>query len=221
MILFSLTLAILLILVNPKANAQRMIFSSNDTVRIQHIMYTTVFSRSLYYPVLVQWIDTKNRVECTNELPRKNEFGPDPLLFTYTNLDKDYVGSGFDRGHLCPAADNECDGEQVEKECFYFSNMGPQKHSTNAGDWKSAETMTRNTAIKYDSVYVWAGYYGNSGKKIGRITVPTQCWKVIYVVKTKEWLAFLFDNLTTKQVGLHAHQVEVSDITNITGFKFK
>lgn len=194
---------------------------SQDTVRIKHTNYTTVYSKSLKYPVLVEWYATKAKVACTNPLPRKDQFAPDPLLPSETNLAKDYIGSGTDRGHMCPAADNECSGPKVLTECFYFSNMAPQYHSLNAGDWKSVETLCRDLASKNDSVHIWAGSIGVA-KTLGadKVAVPTECWKVIYVVKTKEWLAFEFKNTTDKPTGVNSHQVTVKDIEKLTGFKF-
>ena len=193
---------------------------AQDTVRIKHTNYTTVFSKSKFYPVLVEWWETKEKVSCKTPLPRKDQFGPDPLLPVETDLMNDYKHSGTDRGHMCPAADNECLGDLVLTECFYFSNMAPQYHSLNAGDWKSLETLTRDLSLKQDSIHVWAGNIGVE-KKIGKVSVPTKCWKVIYIKKTKEYMAFLFDNNTSHPDGIHDNQVEVIDIEELTGFKFK
>jgi len=194
--------------------------NAQDTVRIKHTNYTTVFSKSKYYPVLVEWYVTKAKVSCANQLARKDQFAPDPLLKTETDLMKDYVGSGTDRGHMCPAAENQCQGDMVQTECFYFSNMAPQYHSLNAGDWKALEVVERAIALQSDSVHVWAGSVGVA-KKIGKVSVPKQCWKVIYVVKLKEYQAYIFDNTADKPVGLHSHEVTVGDVEKLTGFKFK
>ncbi len=195
---------------------------SQDTVRITHTNYTTVFSKSKHYPVLVEWWETKAKDGCDKPLPRKDQFAPDPQQKELTSIVKDYVGSGTDRGHMCPAASNECQTPLVLTECFYMSNMAPQYHSLNAGDWKSLETLTRDLAVKNDSVHVWAGSVGVA-KTFGphNVAIPTQCWKVIYIVKTKEWMAFEFDNTTNKPTGLHSHQVTVADVEKLTGFKFK
>jgi len=194
---------------------------SQDTVRIKHTNYVTVYSKSLKYPVLVEWWETKAKVACPAPLPRKDQFAPDPLLPAETNLAKDYVGSGMDRGHMCPAASNECNGPQVLTECFYFSNMAPQYHSLNAGDFKSVETLSRDLAVKNDSIHIWAGSIGVA-KTLGanKVAVPTECWKVIYIVKSKEWLAYEFKNTTEKPTGVHSHEVTVKDIEKLTGFKF-
>jgi endonuclease G len=192
---------------------------AQDTITLKHTGYTTTYSKSLHYPLLVQWWDTKARIECSNPLPRKDAFAPDPLLPSETNLAKDYVGSGTDRGHMCPAADNQCAGLEPLMECFYFSNMSPQYHSLNAGDWKSLETKTRELTKEYDSVYVWCGSLG-SAKKIGTTTVPTVCWKVVYVKRTNEYLAYVFKNTTDKPIGLDKHKTSVSEVELLTGFKF-
>jgi len=193
--------------------------SSQDTVRITHNEYITVFSKTLRYPVLVEWWDTKIRVDCSNPLPRKDRFAFDPYLPIETNLMKDYVNSGYDRGHMCPAADNRCSGIFSMEECFYFSNMTPQTHSLNAGLWKSVEVMTRELSVKNDSVHIWCGSIGEL-KKIGTISVPTKCWKIIYIVKTKEWLCFLFDNINNLTKELSNYKTTKEQIEKLTGFKF-
>ena len=128
---------------------------AQDIVTIKHTNYTTHFSKSLKYPVLVEWWITKAKVGCPTPLPRKDNFKPDPQLLSETDLADDYKGSGTDRGHNMPAAENQCQTQDVQDECFYFSNMTAQYHSLNAGDWKSLETWERQTANEMDSVHVW------------------------------------------------------------------
>ena len=81
---------------------------AQDTVRLNHKEYVTVFSKSLKYPVLVEWWVTKNKVQCNTPIPRQDKFAPDPLLAAHTDLANDYIKSGYDRGHMAPAADNQC-----------------------------------------------------------------------------------------------------------------
>ena len=191
-----------------------------DRVVLKHTNYTSIFSISKKYPVMVEWWITKSMVSCPTPLKRKDNFKPDPLLPQHTDIAKDYVGSGFDRGHMMPAAENLCQTQAIQDESFYFSNMAAQYHSLNAGDWKSVETMEREWAKKDDSVHVWCGNIGEI-KKIGSVSVPKQCWKVIYFVKTKEWMAFLFDNNTSKPDGIHNNLVDKKDIEKLTGFTFR
>jgi len=213
---------ILLFLLPAVASAQTQIkFATTDTVRLKHTNYTAVFSKSLKYPVLIEWWTTKAMVTCPTPLKRKDVFKPDPLLPTETNIAADFVGSGTDRGHMMPAADNLCQTQAVQDECFYFSNMAAQYHSLNAGDWKSLEIYTRQTAAVADSVKVWCGNIGVA-KTIGKGTaVPTHCWKVIYIKSKKEWHAYLFANTTDKSDGMQNNEVTVARIEKITGFKFK
>ena len=193
---------------------------SQDVVVIKHTNFTTHFSKSKKYPVMVEWWETRAKIGCATPLPRKDNFKPDPQLPTETDLAADYVGSGFDRGHMMPAKSNQCQTPQVQDECFYFSNMSAQYHSLNAGDWKSLETATREWAIKDDSIHIWAGNLGEL-KRIGRVAVPKMCWKVVHDLKTKEWLFFLFDNVADKPSGLKSHEVTREDIEKLSGFKFK
>lgn len=192
---------------------------AQDTVRLTHTNFVTIFDKTKKYPVMVEWWVTKNMVTCSNPLKRKDVFKPDPKLPTETNIAKDYVNSGFDRGHMMPAADNLCQTQQVANECFYFSNMSAQYHLLNAGDWKSLEVKVRQLASIEDSIKVWTGNIGEI-KKIGSVSVPEKCWKVIYIKKTNLYLGYIFENTKTKPDGIDNNQVSISEITKLTGFTF-
>lgn len=193
---------------------------AQDTVRLNHKEYTTVFSKSLKYPILVEWWITKNKVTCDKPTLRQDKFAPDPLLAAHTDLANDYTKSGFDRGHMAPAADNQCSGKIAMEESFYFSNMSPQYGELNRGDWKTLEMQTRELAKTLDSVKVWTGSVGIQ-KKIGRVSVPTKCWKVIYIKKTKEYRAYIFNNDKSKADGIENNRVNIKEVEKLTNFKFK
>lgn len=191
---------------------------SQDTVRLIHENYVSVFSKSKGYPILVEWWVTNNKVNCPKPLKRVDKFAPDPLLPKETNLAESYKGSGLDRGHMSPAADNLCLTQKISDECFYFSNMSPQYHSLNAGDWKSLETYTRELSSKNDSIKVWCGNIGEV-KKIGKISVPSKCWKVIYIKKTKKYRYFIFDNIQIKQDGFQNNEISEIEFKKLVNLK--
>ena len=193
--------------------------TAQDVVTLTHKAYTTHYSKSKHYPVKVEWWITKASLTCPVKVKRGDKFIADPKLPNEINLQSDYTGAGFDRGHNMPAADASCD-QIANEESFYFSNMIAQYPSLNRGDWKTLEMLSRETALKYDSVRVWAGSVGVA-KKIGTTSVPTQCWKVIYIVKTKEWMAFVFNNTTDKADGISNNKVAVVDVEKLTNLKFK
>ena len=192
---------------------------AQDVVKLEHKAFTTHYSKSKHYPVMVEWWITKDKLTCPVKVKRGDKFIPDPKLASETSLQLDYTGSGFDRGHNFPAADASCD-KVANEESFFLSNMTAQYPALNRGDWKELEMWSREMAIKEDSVHIWTGSIGVA-KRIGTTAVPTQCWKVVYVKKSNEWLAFLFDNNTTKADGLHNNKVDLIDIEKLTGFKFK
>ena len=168
---------------------------------------------------MVEWWITKNTLTCVDKVKRGDKFIADPKLPKETDLQSDYTGAGFDRGHNMPAADAVCD-QVANEESFFFSNMTAQYPALNRGDWKALEMLSRTLALERDSVKVWCGSIGVA-KKIGTTSVPTQCWKVVYIKKSKEYMAFIFDNNTTKADGIHNNQVDLADVEKLTGFKFK
>lgn len=193
---------------------------AQDVVQLKHLNYTSHFSKSKKYPVMVEWWETKIKIGCSTPLARKDNFKPDPLLPNETNIGQDYVNSGYDRGHLMPAKSNQCQTSFVQDECFYYSNMAAQTHRLNAGDWKSLETLTREWAVQQDSVRIWAGNVGEI-KRIGKVAVPKQCWKVVHIKKSNEWFFYLFENDQSNPDGINNNKVTREDIEKLTGFKFK
>jgi len=192
---------------------------AQDLATIQHKAYTTTFSKSKGYPVKVEWWVTRASIECAVKAKRGDKFIPDPKLAAETSLQADYTGQGFDRGHNFPAADAACD-QVANDESFYFSNMTAQYPALNRGDWKTLEEMTRRDAKDYDSVYVWCGSVGEA-KKIGKLSVPKQCWKVVYIKRMNTYTAYIFENTPAKADGLKNNEVPLDFIEQISGFKFK
>lgn len=193
---------------------------AQDVVVLKHKEYTSYFSKSKKYPIMVEWWATRAKVACPNPLPRKDNFKPDPLLPVETNIGNHYIKSGYDRGHVSPAADNLCQTQEVQDECFYYSNMIPQTRALNAGIWKTVEVETRAWAKEFDSVHVWAGAVGSIGK-IGDVTVPAKCWKVLYFKKSKEYIAFIFDNDKSRPASIKSVSVDLEDVEKLTNLKFK
>lgn len=124
------------------------------------------------------------------------DFMEDPLIPRMIQATKeDYKGSGFDRGHLCPAADARAN-DQSMKETFYFSNISPQNPQLNRQYWAKLEKHVRQLTQSYDRVYAITGPLflaktGKDGKRyvhyevIGasEVAVPTHYFKVIRAVK--------------------------------------
>jgi DNA/RNA endonuclease G (NUC1) len=99
--------------------------------------------------------------------------------------DADYKGRGFDKGHLANAEDFAFDCEKDELTFRYY-NCLPQTPNLNRGPWKTNETQIRKWSQTQKLYIVCGGYFGS--KKIGKVSVPSYCWKVVQSVKTKEIL---------------------------------
>lgn len=190
--------------------------TAQDTVRVTHHNYVSVFSVSKKYPILVEWSTTKRELTCTATAKRGDKFLPDPKLSKESDIDVDYKGSGFDRGHLSPAADARCNQSDMD-ESFYFTNMAPQYPGLNRGQWKALEDHTRDLAIEKDSVQIFAGCVGNAGK-IKQLTIPTHCWKVIKVKGITD--AYVFPNVSQRGTSFDVYKVPLDSVTALTGFRF-
>jgi len=77
------------------------------------------------------------------DVERANSFRPDYRVPERFRADKaNYVGSGFDRGHLVASA-NQIGTEIQNSETFLLSNMSPQIPEFNSKIWKKLESAVR------------------------------------------------------------------------------
>ncbi|QOV89192.1 DNA/RNA non-specific endonuclease [Humisphaera borealis] len=125
--------------------------------------------------------------------PREVEFLADPMLpppFKQIGH-RDYTGSGFDRGHMCPKGDRGGDRDKVAST-FYTSNIIPQAANVNQKAWNNLENYTRDlVGQKRQRVYVITGPAGRGGTGLngyketvgyGKVVVPAECWKVVVAI---------------------------------------
>ena len=123
---------------------------------------------------------------------RTDKFLPDPEISTGSATPEDYKGSGYDRGHLAPAADMAYSADTMW-ESFFMSNMSPQEPAFNRGIWNNLENYVRTVAGKCDCLYIVTGpvlekpapSYAAIGKS--RVSVPEYYYKVM--------LAVMYDDL--------------------------
>ena len=122
--------------------------------------------------------------ELVKNAKRSDDFRADPEITTGSATPADYKKSGYDRGHLSPAADFAFD-EKAMSETFYMSNMSPQKGGLNRGIWKDLEAEVRLWAKNFGRVYVVSGpilekpaaEYQSIGEN--QVAVPEFYYKVI------------------------------------------
>jgi endonuclease G len=154
---------------------------------------------------------------------RKDYFKTDKLVETGSANYKDYTRSGYDRGHLKPAADEPMDQEQMN-ETFYMSNITPQYPSFKRGIWKSLESFVREQALMHDSVTViTGGMLDDSLKTIGDndVCIPTNYFKVLYLYSNgrRRVKGFLIPN-TSSKLSLEAYLTPIDIIEEKTKLKF-
>jgi endonuclease G len=153
---------------------------------------------------------------------RTNEFIPDPMI-PGTDFSIDYKKSGYDRGHLAPAADMAYSMETMV-ESFFYSNMSPQLPRFNRGVWKKLEMQVRRWANQYDSLYVVTGpLFDSAMSTIGphRVAVPKAYYKVLLQKRNGSWngIGFILPNSNIK-VDFKDYATTIDKVEEITGIDF-
>ena len=193
-----------------------------EEIILHRTAFTISYNNDYKTPNWVAWELTRAETEGTEG--RKNKFEPDPDLPEPRAEHSDYTHSGYDRGHMAPAADMKWNKKAME-ESFYMSNICPQNRKLNRDDWGDLEEKCRNWAEKYGKAYIVCGpiYDSKSPKRIGKhkIAVPERFFKaiLIYEGKTPIAMGFLFENKTHHQ-NLKNYLVSVDKIEEETGLDF-
>ncbi len=214
---------ITLLLISKQLNSQIEIpYSVFDNSIISHVGFTLSFNIDNRQSNWVAYQLTSKETQA--KFIRKNKFVEDPLILN-SDFSIDYEKSGFDRGHLAPAADMAFSKIAME-ESFYYSNMSPQVPSFNRGIWKQLEAQTRKWAIELDSIYIVTGPIfidTNSMNTIGphKIAVPEAFYKIILDNQKgqEKVIAFIIKNEMSKNE-LKSFVVKVDEIEQITKIDF-
>jgi len=186
---------------------------------VKHKYYTLSYNETHEQ---ANWLHYKlNPSFLRGSTPRTDSFKPDPLVSTKSAQLSDYKGSGYDRGHLAPAADMKYNSLAM-LESFYMSNISPQNPSFNRGIWRRLESLVRGWGQKFEIYVSTAGVLGsNNLGAIGknRVTIPSKFYKVIYAPDKNIMIGFLLSN--RKQSGnLSSYALSVDKIESITGIDF-
>lgn len=190
---------------------------------IRHTGYTLSYNEEAEQPSYVAYELTKAEVLNTN-VERDDDFRPDPMVRTGSAELSDYRGSGYDRGHLAPAADFRWSAEAMS-DTFYLSNMSPQDPSFNRGIWADLEAAVRVMAYENESIYVVTGPVLTAGpyKTIGEneVAVPNEYYKVIldYTEPEIKAIGFLLPNEGSSR-SLESFATTVDTVEEKTGIDF-
>lgn len=184
--------------------------------------YTVSYNSVTKLPNWVSWQLTADKTDGENE--RKSvKFFEDNEVPMERATPADYKNSGYDRGHMCPAGDNKWDRTAM-RESFLMTNVCPQVHSLNAGDWNSLEQACRSWAVKYGSVYIVCGpiLYRGEHQTIGlhKVVVPDAFFKVVLRMgASPKAIGFIYRNTNNNRPwGDYVNSVD--EVERITGYDF-
>lgn len=187
---------------------------------VKHQAYSLSYNEAHEQANWVSYLNT--RAHSISNTERGNDFREDPSVKTGSAELRDYSGSGYDRGHLAPAADMAW-SELAMSESFFLSNMSPQLPGFNRGIWKQLEALVRSWASEYDSILVVTGPVLREGlAKIGpnQVSVPEQYYKVVYRLKGKEFESIAFILSQQAHGDLKVFATSVKSIENMVGIDF-
>jgi len=194
---------------------------STTNIIIEHTYYTLSYSEEHEQ---AEWV----AYEILNEHLKNNDFErpyfvEDRKVRSKSADWRNYKGSGYDRGHLCPAGDRKFSYDAYH-ETFLTSNISPQDHEFNAGIWNRLEQKTRYWAKIFDGVYVVTGGVLNTSKEsIGdeNVTVPNAFYKIILKRSENEYnaIAFLIPNRASSE-SIYNYVTTIDEIEMKTGIDF-
>ena len=184
--------------------------------------YVASYNKTTLLPNWVAWHLTAERTEGSAKRSGV-DFAEDTEVPELRATDWDYYNSGYDRGHMCPAADNKWSKKAME-ESFLFTNMCPQNGNLNRGDWNEMEMACRKWAKKYGDLYIVCGpiLYKGKHKTIGKnkVFVPEAFFKV--VLRTgddPQAIGFIYKN-TSGNRPKDSYVNTVDEVERITGIDF-
>ena len=172
-----------------------------DSVFVKTPIFNVVYSEKLQQP---KWVEYT--VLCHDgKISRKGlDFYPVKGIVTSTN--EDYENNIYDKGHLAPAADFNCNQDYL-KQTFSYLNCVLQHEKLNRGAWRLLESHERELAKQY-KVYVEIrmNYSKNSKVLLTGATIPDSFTKTIMYNNKKE--KYFFKNEEPKSSDYNNYKVK-------------
>jgi len=189
---------------------------------VDRIGYAFLYSEKHEQPLWVSYKLTKAEIQ-NKVAKRKDNFRLDPVIKTGSATIADYKGSGYDRGHLAPAADMAW-SKKAMSESFFLTNMSPQVPALNRGMWRILEGQIRKWVLKEKELYIITGpIIRPNYKTIGpnRVTVPQWYYKIIvdYYQSEIKAIAFMIPN-RKPQKSLQSFAISIDKLEEITHLDF-
>ncbi len=193
--------------------------TTGEIVRHQHYMlsYSEPHEQA-------EWVAYQLKKEHLTYDDRKRPyFIEDPKVSSKSADWRNYKGSGYDRGHLCPAGDRRF-SEQAYNETFYTSNISPQNRDFNAGVWNRLEQQIRKWCKKYgDLTIITAGVLKNGLEEIGDedVDVPEAFYKIVFRNdgESIQVLCFLIPNKESS-AELKSFLIPIDELEKMTSIDF-
>lgn len=193
----------------------------NGEMILSHTGFTLSYNKANNTPDWAAWHLTSNH--CDGDVERSTKFWADPdIPRPYRVEYYEYKGSGYDRGHMCPAGDMKW-SEKAMHDCFYMSNMCPQTSELNSGAWNKLEMKCREWAKNEGKLYIVCGpvYDNRRHEQIGidhAIDVPEGFFKAILSLRPghEKAIAFYFYNDESRQ-SYKTATLSVDEAEELTG----
>ncbi len=190
---------------------------------IRHEGYTVSYNSDYR---IANWVayELTDKEAVSKKAERSNKFVADPEVKGAMATNGDYHRSGYDRGHLAPAADMKWSVKAM-RESFYMSNICPQKPGLNRGIWNQLEEDCRMWAKENGALMIVAGPVISANmERLGenRVAVPEKFYKVIcrYAGDTPTAIGFVFENRNYSDESLLNFAVPVDEVETVTGIDF-
>ncbi len=188
----------------------------NCSLIINKKIYKVCYSYKNKGALFVSYTLNGKLVNSLNIKKRQNFYTEKIIPIKYRNSPKDYIKSGFDRGHLLSDASADYSKKSLHK-AYSMANIIPQYPSINRYTWIKTEKLERKLAVKFGNIKVVIGViYGNNPKKIGKdkIAVPIAYYKKLYNDKGFKQCYYYKNkiNIITKKDKLKNHLVNCDSL---------
>lgn len=141
---------------------------------LDHGSFTVIYDSTLLIPTQADWVLSPKFLGKSSREPSWRFIEDDKIPMPRANH-RDYTRSGYDRGHMCPAADRSASAELL-RSTFIMTNVCPQTPALNRGAWKRLEDGCRKIAAAGHSlaIHVDVVFWQADTQRIGknRVAVP-------------------------------------------------